>query len=171
MSTFIDEPEEWQRLDWMLLQNSPITLYYERSILAEDVNWFSAHKYKIATLASTHWKSPQEALAAIGTALDFPDYFGGNFNALNDCLSDVAIPQEGGLVLVLQEFQAFSEYFPSEAQVLLDILASNARQFLLTGQRFLALVHSTNPRQEFNPVGATPVMWNPREWLNSKRGL
>ncbi|MEI2712763.1 MAG: barstar family protein [Nocardioides sp.] len=38
------------------------------------------------------WRGDSKAdfLAAIGQALDFPDYYGQNFDALADCLHDVA---------------------------------------------------------------------------------
>ncbi|AMM31477.1 Barstar family protein [Sinomonas atrocyanea] len=34
--------------------------------------------------------SKREVLAAFGTALGFPDYYGANLDALNDCLQDLA---------------------------------------------------------------------------------
>jgi len=42
---------------------------------------------------------------------------------------------------------------------------------LLLGQRLLALVQSDDPRIRFERIGAVPVNWNPREWLDSDRGL
>lgn len=33
----------------------------------------------------------------------------------------------------------------------------------------MCLVHTNNPHIRFEPVGATPVMWNDAEWLASKR--
>ena len=35
------------------------------------------------------WRTTEEALDAFGRALQFPDYYGGNVNALVDCLRDV----------------------------------------------------------------------------------
>lgn len=40
-----------------------------------------------------------EFLAAVGTALDFPDYYGQNFDALADCLHDVGAGQAGVVLL------------------------------------------------------------------------
>ena len=37
--------------------------------------------------------------------------------------------------------------------------------------RLLTLAQSDDPRIEFEPVGAHPVIWNPREWLDKNRGL
>jgi hypothetical protein len=66
---------------------------------------------------------------------------------------------------------SLNEKFPDVAHAILDIVADNARRFLLTGKRFVTLVHSSDPAINLEPVGATPVLWNPKESLNSKRGL
>jgi len=50
-------------------------------------------------LASSH--SAAAALAAIGRALDFPDWYGANFDALADCLDDYGDePARGGAILL-----------------------------------------------------------------------
>jgi len=171
MASFKQDSEEWQRLDWRLLQSSPITLYFERSVLEADTTWFGAHGYRVLSLRADEYKSPDELLLELGRLLGFPEYYGRNLDAFNDCLSDVDVPDEGGLVLVLDQFDGFARLNPPVAQALLDICADNSRRFLLTGRRFVVLVQSDDPRISFEPVGASPVMWNPREWLNSKRGL
>lgn len=42
---------------------------------------------------------------------------------------------------------------------------------MLIGRRMICLVQTDNPRLSFDPVGATPVVWNEAEFLNSRRGL
>jgi RNAse (barnase) inhibitor barstar len=108
---------------------------------------------------------------AMATTLSFPDYYGMNLNAMNDCISDLEVPAEGGLVLVFSRFDSFSLRHRDVAQGVLDLLADNARRFLLFGRRLLVLVQSDDPRIAFEPVGATAVSWNPKEWLNTNRGL
>jgi RNAse (barnase) inhibitor barstar len=171
MATFKQDPDEWQRLDWQLLQNSAVTLYFSGAILEADTSWFLGQGYRVLSVEAEAYGSPASLLRALGDVLAFPEYYGQNLNAFNDCLSDVDIPLEGGVLLVLHDFHAFAQHSRPIAQAILDILAENSRRFLMTGQRFLVLVHSTDPRITFEPVGATPVMWNPQEWLDSKRGL
>ncbi len=111
-------------------------------------------------------------------ALSFPGYFGRNLAALNDCMSDVASGDYGwdgdadtGLVIVLRAFDAFAVVDRRTAQLMLDILADQARRALLIGHRVICLVQSNDPRLAFEPVGAMPVMWNDAERIQSKRGL
>lgn len=114
---------------------------------------------------------------AIAVALDFPSYFGRNFDALNDCLSDVASGSYGtpedatGLVLVLTGYDSFASKEPMMAHSVADIFASQSRQAMLYGQRMLCLLQSDDPRFTLPPVGAQTVAWNEAEWLDSKRGI
>jgi Barstar (barnase inhibitor) len=121
--------------------------------------------------------STAEMFDDVAARLDFPDYFGRNLDALNDCMRDVASRAYGwradatGLVIVLRGFDAFTSVDRRIAQILLDIFADQARCAILIGNRIMCLVQSNDPRLSFDPVGAMPAMWNDAEWLNSKRGL
>jgi RNAse (barnase) inhibitor barstar len=171
MATFTSDPAEWQRLDWQLLQNSPVALYFSNAILADDVSWFHQYGYRVLSIQVADFVSRDALLVALGELFAFPHYFGRSLDAFNDCLSDVEVPTDGGLVLVLHDFNLYAKSSPDVAHAILDIVADNSRRFLLTGRRFVTLVHSSDPAINFEPIGATPVLWNPKEWLNSKRGL
>jgi RNAse (barnase) inhibitor barstar len=171
MVSFTDHPTEWERLDWQLLRNSPVTLYFKREILKADVSWFQAQGYRVCSLDAGDVSGPEALLVALGELLSFPDYFGRNLDAFNDCLGDVDISELGGLVLVLDDFGSFASAFPREPQAILDISAHQSRSFMLTGRRFLVLAQSDDPDATFDPVGACPVTWNPQEWPSAKRGL
>jgi hypothetical protein len=114
MAVFNENPEEWQRLDWQLLKNSPITLYFSPSVLERDLGWFAEHGDRVVSLRVAGDASREDVLVELGKLLDFPDYYGRNLDAFNDCLSDLDVPE---------------------------------------------------------PVGAAPVMWNPKEWLSARRGV
>ena len=46
-------------------------------------------------------RSRSAVLRAIAKAVDFPEFFGGNFDALYDCLCDTVLDQKAGVVLWL----------------------------------------------------------------------
>jgi len=169
MAAFRDDPEEWQRLDWQILQNGPVSLYHSPAVLADDLGWLRSHGYKLDEIACAHLSSEGEFHEVAAQALAFPDYYGQNLNSLNDCLSDLDVPPNGGRALVLQRYDAFSRYEPGVAQQILGILAVNSRRFLLTGRRLIVLVQSDDPNVQFTAVGACSVTWNAREWLGSTR--
>jgi hypothetical protein len=81
----------------------------------------------------------------------------------------LAVPDESGMLLVFRRFDVFAKAQPSLAQTILDSIESTSRRFLLTGRRFMALVQSDDAWIRFERVGAMPVTWNPREWLDADR--
>jgi hypothetical protein len=108
----------------------------------------------------------------------FPEHYGKNWAALNDCLGDVFDRDDpadirpagaAGVVMVLTGFDAFAARCPDEAHHLLDIYASQQRTALLGGHQLICLVQSDDPWLQLAPVGATHPQWNPAEWLNSNR--
>ena len=52
MAVFENNPAEWQRLDWQILQNGWTSLYWQRSILDKDLDWFKKEKYNIEKIAN-----------------------------------------------------------------------------------------------------------------------
>lgn len=144
---------------------------------AEEVGHAVEHAgWRFGYVDGWHHQTRAEFLAAVGEALSFPEYYGRNLDALNDCLGDVACygpyddsPEGSGLVLVMTDYDRFATASPRTAQIVLDIIADRARQAAVLQRRFFALIHSNDPDIRFEPVGATAVMWNSEEWLDSRR--
>lgn len=171
MAIFRNETEQFQELDWRLLQNGAITLYRRPQLLEEDVNWLRGHQYRVDRFDCAAWFSQSEMHEALSSCLEFPEYYGRNIDALNDCISEIEIPREGGRVLVLNRYDYFAAKFPDVAWSVLDVMEINSRRLLLFGLRLIILVQSDDPGISFAPVGGRPVMWNIREWMSKSRGL
>ena len=142
-------------------------MYWQENILDKDIDWFKKEKYNIVNLDCTKWTDENQIHKDLKKQLGFPDYYGENLNALNDCLSDIEI-SETGLVITFRHFQSVDKVI---AHNLLDIIARNSRLHNLFGKRLLTLVQVDNPNYEIDPVGSSSVLWNGAEWLDSKRGL
>lgn len=162
---------DFNAVDWSILQGGAISLYFQPGVLAEDIEWLGEHGYVVHEFECANWVTKDALHDELSRALAFPSYYGRNLDALNDCLSDVVIPEVGGMALVLHAYDEFARALPTVAQDVLDIVQINSRWHLLFGRRFIALAQSSDPELAFEPVGACPVRWNRREWLNSKRGL
>lgn len=81
-------------------------------------------------------RDKQALLAAIARALDFPDWFGGNWDALEDCLTDLSWRTASGHLLVLEGAQHLA---PDAAGVLIDVLSSAAEFWSGRGTPFFAV--------------------------------
>jgi len=65
-------------------------------------------------------------LARIAAALDFPDWFGHNWDALSDCLGDLSWLPADGYLITLAGTQTLRAAAPSDWETLLEILAEAA---------------------------------------------
>ncbi len=77
----------------------------------------------------------RDVLARIAEALDFPDWFGHNWDALEDCLGDLSWRGGEGHVLLFERFPD-----GDELAVLLDVLRSSARYWAGRGRPFFAVL-------------------------------
>jgi RNAse (barnase) inhibitor barstar len=171
MPVFRNTPEDWQRLDLSLLQNGACHLYLRTSILDEDTRWLEQHGYKVYRFDCSHWArsaGERQMHEDLARELHFPDYYGRNLDALNDCVGDCC-DADALVTLRLEHFDAFFGAHPSVAHALLDIVADNSRLVALWGARLIALVQSDVPNLELPTVGATAVSWNPREFMVASR--
>lgn len=152
-----------------------MTLFWRAAILEETVTWLSSNGYQVTSMDATRWSTEREFHRDIAVTLNFPAYYGHNLDALNDCMRDVVsqdygwAPDSAGLVIVFTGYGAFDASCPRAAQIVLDIMANHSRSAALFGRRLMCLVQSNDPQIGFEPVGATPVLWNDAEWLDSRR--
>lgn len=80
-------------------------------------------------------RDKEALLARLARALGFPDWFGGNWDALEDCLCDLSWRPGAGHVLLLHGQEAL---LPDDLGVLLDVLASCAGFWAESGRPFFA---------------------------------
>ncbi|MBX6318029.1 barstar family protein [Pigmentiphaga sp.] len=96
-------------------------------------------------------KSKSAVLRAIANTVDFPEHFGGNLDALYDCLCDTVLDQEVGMVLALrhvrQDDPGLAEHAAAIAQVGEDVVEF-ARE---NGKTFAFILERADSAAE--PVG------------------
>lgn len=85
----------------------------------------------VARIAS----APKEGLLEnIARALDFPHWFGGNWDALEDCLTDLSWRDADGYVLLLEGARP-----GDELGVLIDVLRTAAEHWAGRGKPFFGV--------------------------------
>jgi len=168
-----------QRLDWTVLRDGGVALYWRSEILADDLLWFGSNGYHIVSFEAANWLTEDQMHDSFKAGLSFPDYYGKNLDALNECMcDDLVVPDAGGLVLVLNHYDHFAKVNLDAgssgkkiADVVLDIFAGATRYHMLFGRRLLILVQSDDAWIQFGRLGGMAASWNRREWLNKNRGL
>lgn len=108
----------------LLAGHRPPGLYrWHSGFDVEDVRHTVEHAgWRFAYVDGLHAQTKAEFLAEVGRALDFPDWYGQNFDALADCLSDV--DGGDGTVLLWDGWAAFARDDPQAFSVALSVLGT-----------------------------------------------
>ncbi len=78
-------------------------------------------------------------LERFATALDFPEWFGANWDALEDCLEDLSWRADGTRLLVIEGFEPLAAGARDDFAVLLDLLRDVAEYWSGRGRGFFVL--------------------------------
>lgn len=95
-------------------------------------------------------KTKSAVLRAIATAVDFPEYFGGNLDALYDCLTDTVLDQKDGVVLLLNNLHDDAPGLEAHIEAILQVCA-DASEFAKDNGRLLTTVRCVSPIVEDEP--------------------
>jgi len=81
-----------------------------------------------------------EMLARLGEQLAFPDWYGQNWDALTDCLTDFSWRAAEGYVLVLEELGDFRAAGDDDFDTLIEILSDASASWSVLGIPFWAFL-------------------------------
>jgi len=152
-------------LPWRLMQNSPVTLYRRREYFDQDISELLSRGWRVPHFDCASWRSDPEMHEELRVVLELPDYTGQNFDALADSLEEMAVAEERGVMIALDNLTDCAQ-----TQTLLDVLAGASRRWLLFGRIFGALVRTDDPSYRGPAIGAMRPEWNDREQLLRSRG-
>jgi len=88
-----------------------------------------------------HVHGKSDFLALIAKALAFPDWFGGNWDALADCLTDLSWEAAPGHVIVLEKSKHFGGGHVEEFTAAMEVLQHAAAFWRVEGRPFWVFVH------------------------------
>jgi hypothetical protein len=91
-------------------------------------------KMDLAHVSLKEVKNKDKLLEVIARQLRFPEWFGGNWDALEDCLCDLSWRKGSGHVLLFEDFR-----MSDELGILIDILGACAEFWASRGRPFFAV--------------------------------
>jgi Barstar (barnase inhibitor) len=125
-------------------RKEPGTYHWHGAFSVEDVRHTVEHAgWHFAYVDGWQGESKEEFLLAVGQALDFPDDYGKNFDALADCLQDVTAGDSQGTVLLWDGWGPFARDDERAFSVALSVLGTrvNAER----GGAFAVLLRGDGP--------------------------
>lgn len=166
--------DDFQRLDYRLLQNGAVNLFWVPRVLDETQEELKRLDYELLQVSCLAGSSSFER--QMSDALRWEDQFGyapwnGNLDALNDGLGHYPFGPSGKAALILRGFHALVARDADFAWHVLDLIESNARYSLLEGKLLIGLVQTDDNRYACPPIGGRTPQWNGREWTDQDRGL
>lgn len=117
MAPFRPNRDEYEHdLPWRLMQNGPVTLYWRREYFAEDIGALRERGFVVPLFDCRAWPDEFALHEELRVGLGMPDYTGHSFDALNDSLSEIDVPEESGVMVALDNVTD-----APRADVLLDV--------------------------------------------------
>ena len=93
-------------------------------------------------------RGKDDAIARFARALRFPEWFGGNWDALQDCLSDLSWMPADGYLLLLEHAPQWREADEESFDLALEILEQAAAAWRTERVPFWALMPVADPFSE-----------------------
>lgn len=90
-------------------------------------------------------RNKSSLMAAFATAAALPDWFGRNWDSLEECLLDLPTPHRGGVVVELSEPALLSRHDPDAWRTLLALMEDVAAAWQARGGLFVVLVEGEAP--------------------------
>ncbi len=88
-----------------------------------------------------HISDKDQFLKQAALILRFPAYFGDNWDAFADCLSDMSWHEADGFVILYDHFAALAKHSPSEFETARDIFKESTEFWRNQGKALLVLLH------------------------------
>jgi RNAse (barnase) inhibitor barstar len=116
-----------------------------RTLRAQHVQ----HGFKIAELDGSCITGKGELLDAIARSLSFPDYFGRNWDALEECLRDLEWLPAPGYVMLFTDADPFWQKDPGAFIVLVSVVGSASDEWAKEGVPFHLVVVGEQVTRDF----------------------
>jgi RNAse (barnase) inhibitor barstar len=106
---------------------------------AEKLEW------RCIVLDGTDVEDKDAFLESCDEAFELPEWFGMNWDALEECLADLELEGAEGVVVVWSSWGTFAEAAPADFATALDVLRSAVRSWTVDGMRGGVLLVGEGP--------------------------
>jgi hypothetical protein len=148
-----DAYRDRDRLDFEIMQRSPIRLVSDRATLDAAVSWLSAHDYELVDVDAS-WLATVHMFRDLANAVDYSCH--DQWQCLHEGIGERVVASWGrsaGLAFVLRGFGVFAAAHLDDASTLLDLIMTWCWNSGVRGHRVLCLVQSDDPGLRLRNAG------------------
>ena len=120
-------------------------------------------EFTVAVLDGTAAGTRAEFFQELARVLHFPDYFGRNWDAVYDCLTDLSWLPAAGYVLVLDGFEQLATNEPGQWEILLKVLRESCTFWQPLTRSMIALLYGPSELAPGVPLLPSPCVSMRRE--------
>jgi hypothetical protein len=113
----------------------------------------AAAGFDVVTISLSGVADKNGLLERFAVALAFPDWFGGNWDALEDCLGDLSWREDRGRLLLIEGFESLASSSRDDFHILLGLLGDVAQHWSGLGRAFFAVFVDPHRRLELQTWG------------------
>lgn len=104
-------------------------------------------------------RSRSAVLRAVVKAVDFPEFFGSNLDALYDCLCDTVIEQKTGLCLWFHNLHSGDPALAEDAKAIVSVCEDVVGYAANNGRRFVFVIEHAGKHPDPEP-GVAPIPYS-----------
>ena len=101
--------------------------------------------YAFFHLEGRHIERKEHLLNHVANALHFPDQFGGNWDALEECLTDLEWVDAEGYLLYYDHIDGLLNAHPDQFETLVEVLRDAVASWKEDGSAMIVLLSGTKP--------------------------
>lgn len=132
-------------LDALLAGESPPKVYrlISRATAEKVAERVESQGWRCFVLDGDTIQDKPSFLQACAAAMNFPEYFGRNWDAFEECINDLAWAPAKGYVLLYDNVEHFARSAPQEWETAYDILATAVNNWQKERKPFVVLFRKT----------------------------
>ena len=143
MKSFSTLLEDRTRPGVYLLKTMPTVKELEKQAKAKGFLFFYLEGQKI--------EKKEQFLNHAAMAMHFPEHFGNNWNALEDCLTDLSWIEEdaevNGYVILFDHFDPFADHHESQLETVVEIFQSAIEYWHDQGKSMFVFLHGKGGKE------------------------
>ena len=146
---------DFGQLEWRLTQDSFLNLYRNESNIDRDIAILKDKNYRTIEFDCNQWKTKSD-IDNDFLQLGLPYDNCSNLNALKDCVIELNLPDMSDAVLILKGFDNLIKITDKDyAEGFLDVIAAEARRYLLFGVRLVVLISAKKDLELYTKFGGS----------------